>query len=66
MYKLKSFEKVKRLLTGDPKPVVAILSNKSLPEQRSSSDKGIFSLVDRITKPKVSNSPNVFKIGLFR
>ena len=26
----------------------------------------IFSLVDMITKPKFSNSPNVFKIGLFR
>ena len=26
----------------------------------------IFSLVDMITKPKISNCPNVFKIGLFR
>ena len=26
----------------------------------------IFSLVDMITKPKFSNCPNVFKIGLFR
>ena len=26
----------------------------------------VFSLVDRITKPKFSNCPNVFKIGLFR
>ena len=26
----------------------------------------IFSLVDMITKPKFSNFPNVFKIGLFR
>ena len=26
----------------------------------------IFSLVDRITKPKFSNCPYVFKIGLFR
>ena len=26
----------------------------------------IFSLVDMITKPKFSNSPNIFKIGLFR
>ena len=26
----------------------------------------IFSLVDMITKPKFSNGPNVFKIGLFR
>ena len=28
--------------------------------------KRIFSLVDMITKPKFSNCPNVFKIGLFR
>ena len=26
----------------------------------------IFSLVDMITKPKFSNCPNFFKIGLFR
>ena len=26
----------------------------------------IFSLVDMITKPKFSNCPNIFKIGLFR
>ena len=26
----------------------------------------IFSLVDMITKPKFSNCPNVFKIGLLR
>ena len=26
----------------------------------------IFSLVDMITKPLISNCPNVFKIGLFR
>ena len=26
----------------------------------------IFSLVDMITKPKFSNCPNVFKIGLFQ
>ena len=26
----------------------------------------IFSLVDRITKPKFSNCPNIFIIGLFR
>ena len=26
----------------------------------------IFSLVDIITKPKFSNFPNIFKIGLFR
>ena len=26
----------------------------------------IFSLVDMITKPKFSNCPNVFKIGLIR
>ena len=25
----------------------------------------IFSLVDTITKPKFSNGPNIFKIGLF-
>ena len=26
----------------------------------------IFSLVDMITKPKFSNCPNIFKVGLFR
>ena len=26
----------------------------------------IFPLVDMITKPKFSNCPNIFKIGLFR
>ena len=26
----------------------------------------VFSLVDMITKPKFSNCPNIFKIGLFR
>ena len=26
----------------------------------------IFSLVDMITNPKISNCPNIFKIGLFR
>ena len=26
----------------------------------------IFSLVDMITKPKFSNCPNIFKIGVFR
>ena len=26
----------------------------------------IFSLVDMITRPKFSNCPNIFKIGLFR
>ena len=28
--------------------------------------RGRFSLVDMITKTKYSNSPNVFKIGLFQ
>ena len=33
---------------------------------RSSSDKAYIFLVDKITKPKFSNCPNVFEIGLFR
>ena len=38
----------------------------SLTNQEALAIRRIFSRVDIITKPKFSNCPNVFKIGLFR
>ena len=37
----------------------------SLTKEGALAIRRIFSLVDMITKPKFSNCPNVFKIGLF-